>query len=137
MHEYSVVSELVTALLPRLEGHAGKIISVHLKKGELRILSDQALISAFEIVSQGTRLQGATLEIEEVKAFIRCKACEYEGKAEYLRDEAFHFSIPVLTCPHCGSEVDVLFGRELYVNRVTLTTPKAPLEPAPVDQEAG
>jgi len=61
MHEYSVVAELVSALLPRLEEHPGEVTTVFLKRGELRILSDWALKNAFEIVTEGTRLEGASL----------------------------------------------------------------------------
>lgn len=124
MHEYSVVSELVAGLLPRLEGHPGKVTTVYLHKGEMRILSDYALKSAFEIVAQGTRLEGASLEIETVEARISCPACGYAGKAEYLDDPAFHFVIPVLTCPKCGAEVDIVSGRELYIDRVSVELPE-------------
>ncbi len=124
MHEYSVVSELVASLLPQLDSYPGKVITVYLKKGEMRILSDWALKNAFEIIAQGTRLDEASLEIEEVEARIRCPECGYTGKAEYLDDPAFHFVIPVLTCPRCGAEVDVLSGRELYIDRVSIESPE-------------
>lgn len=135
MHEYSVVTELVALLLRRLEGTAGTILSVRLKKGELRILSDTALVSAFEIVSQRTRLEGASLEIEEVKASLSCRACGYRGPAEYLRDEAFHFAIPVLSCPRCGETVEILSGRELLVDSVCVATEESPAESLPKDEE--
>ena len=120
MHEYSVVAELVSGLLPQIEGHTGEVVSVFLCKGELRILSDRALKNAFEMVAQGTRLEGATLEIESAPARVSCRACAYEGPAQYLKDETLHYAVPVLTCPTCGGEVDILTGRELYVDRVSL-----------------
>jgi hydrogenase nickel incorporation protein HypA/HybF len=122
MHEYSVVAELVSTLLPRLEQHNGQIMAIFLKKGELRILSDRALRNAFEIVAQGTRLEKATLDIEVVPATVSCPGCGYEGRAKYLEDKAFHFTVPVLTCPSCGGEVRLVSGRELYVDRVNLRT---------------
>jgi hydrogenase nickel insertion protein HypA len=122
MHEYSVVAELVDALVPQLEGVEGDVIAVFLKKGELRILSDRALKSAFEIVASGTRLEGATLEIETIPTSIACRSCAYEGPAETLADEAFHFAVPVLSCPKCGSNVEVRSGRELSVDRVSVRT---------------
>jgi len=128
-----VVTELIRTLLPRLESVNGQIVSVTLKKGELRILSDHALKHAFEIVALETQLEGAVLKIEEVKASICCRSCGYTGKAGYLKDEAFHFVIPVLTCPHCGSEVDVVSGRELYVDRGSVASPEAPAKPSPAE----
>lgn len=122
MHEYSVVSELISALLPRLEEHAGRVDAVVLVKGELRILSDEAVVNAYELLSQGTRLEGSKLVIEPVAVRVRCRLCGYDGPAEHVREERFHFAIPVLSCPTCGAEVDVEAGRELYVDRVTIQT---------------
>ena len=117
-----MVAELVDALLPRLAAHAGEVTTVFLKKGDLRILSDRALKNAFEVVAQGTRLEGATLEIESIPARVACRACLYEGLAKTLKDEAFHFAVPILTCPDCGSDVEVRSGRELSVDRVSVRT---------------
>ena len=122
MHEYSVVAELVEALLPRLEEHAGEVTAVFLKKGDLRILSDRALKSAFVIVTQGTRLEGAALEIESIKVRVACRSCSYEGPATTLEDDGFHFAVPILACPECESRVEIRAGRELSVERVSLRT---------------
>ena len=120
MHEYSVVSELISALLPKVEEHPGQISAVILVKGELRILSDTALVNAFELLAQGTRLEGSELVIEPVDVRVRCRVCGYVGAADHVREESFHFAIPILSCPSCSSEVDVEAGRELYVDRVTI-----------------
>jgi len=125
MHEYSVVSELISALLPELEEHPGRVSAVILVKGELRILSDSALRNAFELLSHETRLEGSELVIEPVEVRVRCRSCGYEGPADHVSEEAFHFAIPILSCPDCGAEVDVQAGRELYVNRVTMQTEAA------------
>lgn len=122
MHEYSVVTELISALLPRLEEHTGDVTAIFLKKGELRILSDRALKNAFELLAQETRLAGASLEIEIVSARVACRSCGYEGGVEYYKDEALHFAVPVLSCPRCKAEVEILSGRDLYVDRVSLCT---------------
>jgi hydrogenase nickel incorporation protein HypA/HybF len=119
MHEYAVVSELIGAVLPRLADHRGRVRIVVLRKGELRILSDHALASAFEVLAQGTRLEGASLAVETVAAVVSCPACSYHGSAGRFSGDG-HYSIPVLTCPQCGGSVDVAAGRELYVDRVTM-----------------
>lgn len=125
MHEYSVVTELISALLPRLEEHAGRVSGVVLVKGELRILSDSALRSAFELLSQGTRLEGSKLAIEPVDVRVRCTSCDYEGPVDHVREESFHFAVPILSCPVCSAAVDIEAGRELYVDRVTMETKAA------------
>ena len=123
MHEYSVVAELVSGLLPQLEKHPGRVKAVILRKGDLRILSARALVNAFEVVAAGTRLEGASLEIEPVAARVSCRSCDYEGAAEIRKDDEYHFAVPILTCPECQGEVDVVAGRDLYVDRVTMVVP--------------
>lgn len=124
MHEYSVAAELINALLPQVEAIDGQIVGVILKKGEMRILSDHALINAFEMVANGTRLEKAKLIIELVPVSVSCASCGYQGAVDHVSDDAFHFvAVPILTCPKCQSEVDMKTGRELYVDRLTVQTP--------------
>jgi len=119
-----VVAELISSLIPQLEAHDGVVRAVFLKKGDLRVLSDWALVNAFEIVARGTRLEGSRLQIEPVPVRVACCSCGYEGNAEIVEDEDSHFSIPVLCCPQCRGKVTVAAGRELYVDRVSLDIPE-------------
>jgi hydrogenase nickel incorporation protein HypA/HybF len=120
MHEYAVVDELITSLLPRLETIPGEVSAVFVRKGELRILSDRALENAFDLLSRGTRLEGARLVVESVAAVVGCAACSYEGASTYYGGEGGRFAIPVLACPRCGGAVSVVCGRELNVDRVAI-----------------
>jgi hydrogenase nickel incorporation protein HypA/HybF len=123
MHEYSVACELVNALLPQVGTIEGRITGVVLKKGELRILSDQALANAFELVAEGTPLETARLIIEPVSVTVGCPSCGYCGSVDRVSDEAFHFAVPILSCPRCGADVDLKTGRELFVDRLTVQVP--------------
>jgi len=124
MHEYSVAAELINALLPQAEKIEGKIVGVILKKGELRILSDHALGSAFQMLSEGTPFEHAKLVIEQIPVSVSCPSCGYAGSVDHVSDDAFHFvAVPILTCPKCGSEVDMQTGRELLVDSLTVETP--------------
>ncbi|MCK5584659.1 hydrogenase maturation nickel metallochaperone HypA [Candidatus Bipolaricaulota bacterium] len=123
MHEYAVVSELINALLPQAETIEGRIVGVILKKGELRILSDQALANAFELLAEGTPFEGARLIVELVSVSVSCSSCGYEGAVDHVSDEVFHFAVPILSCPKCQSKVDVQAGRELFVDRLSVQTP--------------
>jgi hydrogenase nickel incorporation protein HypA/HybF len=120
MHEYAVVDELIASLLPRLADIPGTISAVFVKKGELRVLSDRALENAFELLSRGTRLEAARLEVESVPVVVRCGSCAYEGPAKTFSDEAGHYAIPILDCPRCAATVSIVSGRELCVERVSV-----------------
>lgn len=120
MHEYAVVDELITSLVPRLADIPGTITAVFVRKGELRILSDRALENAFELLAKRTRLEGARLVVETVSAAVRCDACAYDGPARTFSDDGGHFAIPILACPQCGGTVTVRAGRELCVDRVAV-----------------
>ena len=124
MHEYSVVDELISSLVPRLADIPGTITAVFVRKGELRVLSDRALEHAFALLSQGTRLEGARLVVENVPAVVACVACSYDGPAKSYADEAGHFAIPILACPQCGGAVTLRAGRELCVDRVAVVDPE-------------
>jgi hydrogenase nickel incorporation protein HypA/HybF len=127
MHEYSVAEELVRAVLDELakRGLDGQELQeVHLRKGELRLLSDEALQQAYEIVALGTPLEGSKLVLEEVKAEVLCRGCGYSGPAAYPDDPAYHFVTPILACPRCGGPVELKSGRQLELVQLVLATPE-------------
>lgn len=129
MHEYSVAEELVRAVLAQLAERGldlGKerVEAVHLRKGELRLLSDEALKQAYEILSLGTPLEGSQLVLEEVKALVTCKSCGYRGPVGYCDDLSFHFLAPILECPRCGGLVELVHGRELELVQLVLSSPE-------------
>ena len=109
MHELSIADAIVAIA----EGHAGgrRVSKVEVKVGHLRQVVPSALAFAFELVSQGTTVEGAELQIEDVPTRVRCRSCA----ARSLVD-----GFP-LACPTCGSlDVDVQSGEELLVDWVEL-----------------
>jgi len=126
MHEYSVASELISALLPKVEEIDGQITGVVLRKGELRILSDTSLRNAFELLAEDTPLRGAELIVETVPVSVTCANCGYQGSVDHVRDEGFHFAVPILSCPKCEQDVTVVTGRELLVDRLVVTQEDEP-----------
>ncbi|MBC7107718.1 MAG: hydrogenase maturation nickel metallochaperone HypA [Methanomassiliicoccales archaeon] len=112
MHEVSVMSDIINAVLGQL-GHyeIEKVEEVVLVVGELTFLGEEQLRFAFEILSKGTILEGAELIIETEKAILRCPSCGFEGPPEHIGDGTFHFSIPILSCPKCGNQADIIKGK--------------------------
>jgi hydrogenase nickel incorporation protein HypA/HybF len=106
MHELAIVEGVVDTVTERLPG--AKISCVRLEIGALSGVVADALRFSFELATEGTNLQGATLEITEVPARCRCRAC---GR-QFAPDG------PILLCG-CGSaDAEVLAGQELKIAAV-------------------
>ncbi|MDR7554692.1 MAG: hydrogenase maturation nickel metallochaperone HypA [Armatimonadota bacterium] len=107
MHELSICQALIEAAadaVSRLPAPPPRVLRVTLRIGHLTAVVPDALRFHFDLLTPGTVLEGATLDIEEVPVRGRCGACAHEFVTEAL----------VLRCPACGAgDVQVLAGREL------------------------
>ena len=84
---------------------------VELRVGNLRQVVPSALEFAFELLSNGTALEGAELVIEDVPARGRCRVCAVETTMR---------SFP-LQCSACGGlDLEVIAGEELLVDALEL-----------------
>jgi hydrogenase nickel incorporation protein HypA/HybF len=109
MHELAIAESVVRIAA----AHAGErtVSRVDLKVGHLRQVVPSALAFSFELVAQGTCVEGAELAMEEVPAAGRCRSCAADGE---LR------AFP-LACARCGSwDVEVTRGEELLVESLEL-----------------
>ncbi len=121
MHEYSIAEELINTLLDQVnEDKLSSAEIVHLEIGELQVISRKALTQAFKIVTEGTLLEGAELRYEDVPILVRCEDCGFQGEVDHEDDFTLHFSVPVLSCPECGSSVDIIKGNELAIRSLTV-----------------
>ncbi len=128
MHEYSLAMGLVEALREELRRHPvnGRIAKVHVRQGELLVLSEEALQEAWRILTQGGELAGSELAIEKVAVRVRCGGCGYQGPVGYLSEQGWHFAVPVLRCPRCGGRVEVVEGRDLAIVGLSLEEQGSP-----------
>ena len=109
MHELSIADAVVTIACRHAAGR--RVSRVDLRVGHLRQVVPDALAFAFELVADGTELEGAELVIEEVPATVRCSACAAETTLE---------GFPAC-CAACGSlSVEVTGGEELLVDSLEL-----------------
>jgi hydrogenase nickel incorporation protein HypA/HybF len=104
MHELAL-AETVVAIA---EEHAGgrRVARVELEIGRLRQVVPDALSFSFELVAQGTVVEGAVLALEEVPVRIACRACGAQTEMK-----AFPFA-----CARCGGiDVEVTDGEQFQV----------------------
>ena len=104
MHELSIAQSVVDAVVERADGR--QVLRVRLQVGRLSGVFPDALRFSFELVTEGTGAQGATLEIDEPQGRAICRSCAADLT---LRDL-------VLLC-ECGSaDIEVVSGRELLIS---------------------
>ena len=109
MHELSIAESVVDIAVRHAGGRP--VAAVELKVGHLRQVVPSALSFAFGLVAEGTPAEGAELEIEEVPARGRCRACGAEGELD---------AFP-LACAGCGGlDLQVIGGEELIVDSLEL-----------------
>ena len=107
MHELSIAEAIVDIAQRHARGRP--VYRVAVKVGHLRQVVPDALQFAFELLVEGTELDGAQLAIEEVPGEVRCQAC---GRISEVR------AFP-LQCAGCGSlDVIVCAGEELLVDEL-------------------
>ena len=104
MHELSIADAILQIALNHADER--RIESIEVKIGHLRQVVPSSLAFAFELLTEGTGMDGAELEIESVPAVGRCRAC---GAVSAL--DGFP-----LQCASCdGLHLELLAGEELFV----------------------
>jgi hydrogenase nickel incorporation protein HypA/HybF len=110
MHELS----LCEAIAATVTKHAGDrtAAGVVVRIGHLRQVVPDALAFCWTMLTEGTDLDGCTLEIEQVPAVIACNGCGAETTLE----------VPLLICRSCeGDDVTLLSGEEFQVVSLDLS----------------
>lgn len=109
MHELSIAQAIADLATRHAAGR--RVVRVEVKVGHLRQVVPDSLCFAFELVTQGTALDGAELAIAHIPAAGRCRDCGAESTLE---------SFP-LCCARCGGlDLEVLAGEELLVAALEL-----------------
>ena len=106
MHELAITEGVVEAVTARLPD--ARITCVRLEIGALSGVVADSVRFCFDLVTEGTNLEGARLEIIETAGRCRCRACGGE----------FEPDGPIPICS-CGSaDITVLSGQEFKIASV-------------------
>jgi hydrogenase nickel incorporation protein HypA/HybF len=109
VHELAIAESVVRIADRHADGR--QVTKVYLKAGHLRQIVPSALAFSFEVVAQGTSVEGAELALEEVPVTGKCRACGTESRLE---------SFP-LQCGTCGGfDLEIVAGEELYVESLEM-----------------
>jgi hydrogenase nickel incorporation protein HypA/HybF len=106
VHELAITEGVVDAVTGRLPD--ARITCVCLEIGALSGVVADSLRFCFDLVTEGTNMQGARLEITQPATRCHCRVCRSD----------FEPDGPITICP-CGSaEITVLAGQELKITSV-------------------
>jgi hydrogenase nickel incorporation protein HypA/HybF len=106
VHELAITEGLVDAVAERLPGQ--RVTCVRLEIGALSGVVADSLRFCFDLVTEGTNLEGAKLEIAQPPATCHCRICGSD----------FEPDGPFALCS-CGSaEVTVVTGQDLKITSV-------------------
>lgn len=103
MHELSITQSVVDAVCERAGDRS--VRSVRVQVGALTAVVADAMQFCFALVTEGTVMEGAQLEIDQPPGRAHCRDCTSD----------FTLTDLILLCP-CGSaDVDVTSGQELRI----------------------
>ncbi len=107
MHELSVATAVLNTALKHADDRRVSVVSVRV--GAMRQVVPDSLRFYFEIVARDSDCGAAALELVEIEARLRCRACSEEWAPD----------MPAFRCPDCGStDVAVDAGEELEVDYI-------------------
>jgi hydrogenase nickel incorporation protein HypA/HybF len=109
MHELSVTQGIVESVCEAVP--EGRVLAVTVEIGKLSGVVADSVRFCFDLCAQGTRLDGARLDIVDVPGRGRCGSCQQEIEIAEL----------VTRCP-CGNPfLEILRGQELRIRSVEVT----------------
>jgi hydrogenase nickel incorporation protein HypA/HybF len=109
LHELSIAESVVRIASRQADGR--RVTKVQMKVGYLRQVVPSALTFGFGLLAEGTPVEGAELEMEQIPAEGRCRSCGVESRLG---------SFP-LQCVKCGGfDLEILKGEELMVESLEL-----------------
>lgn len=110
MHEMGIAQAVLSHALTAAEANGiSRIAKLHLKVGAFSGVVEDALRFSFEVASQGTKAEGASLDVDNIPLTVRCQDC---GRESGIQPFLFQ-------CPVCGNRrVDILTGQELTLDSI-------------------
>jgi hydrogenase nickel incorporation protein HypA/HybF len=111
MHELAIAQNIKSIVEENIKDKEMTVCKIKVQVGKLRAVVPDFLKYSFQYSTEGTSMQGAELEINEIPVNCKCKNCG----AKFTIEE------PLFICPNCGSQqIDVLTGMELLVESIEL-----------------
>lgn len=107
MHEMSIAKDLVDIIRDEMSKNDARVLrSVRLRIGEMSAVVPEALSFCFQVMTEGTEMEGARLDMDVISLSGHCSRCKKE-----FRIENFEF-----ICPYCNNvRIDTVSGQDLSI----------------------
>lgn len=115
MHELPITQQIIKiAEKHATELGASRIKNIKLVVGDYSGFIGESIQMYFDIISEGTMCEGATIEMTRVKPKLKCSAC-----GTLFERQIFSFA-----CPKCGADGGPTeIGKELYIESMEIEKP--------------
>jgi len=114
MHEANFTKQIVEAVLKSLKECPGEPKTVKVQVGAMLHLVPDSVRMHYQLLTQGTKLEGISLELTEIHVKVRCRRCAHEGMVEDHH---------LLMCTACDSiDVALTAGNEILIDAVECET---------------
>ncbi|MDO5335004.1 MAG: hydrogenase maturation nickel metallochaperone HypA [Coriobacteriia bacterium] len=115
MHEMGLVAGILDSVVPTArQAGAERITKVSLSVGEMTEVIEEAMVFAFEALTEGTIAEGAELDLTIIPPKSICLECGNEYDHDRLH----------VTCPACGSAFTQLVqGKEMQIDSIEVDLP--------------
>lgn len=112
MHEIAITVSLISVVNDEVRRcGGGKVTEVAMSIGGIQSVEPDSIKMCFDLLVEGTDLEGAVLNINRMPILIYCNSCMNES----VSDGNFH-------CIECGSsDVKILPSGGMIVNGITLS----------------
>ena|ERR1035438_94712 len=113
MHELSIVSSVVDTVVESAAAYPGaRVKEVRLRVGALASVVVDSLEFCWEIVTEGTALEGSVLCVNVMPVIVWCVPCGREVTLDGVQS---------FRCPVCGeSTMDIRQGREMEIESIEI-----------------
>ena len=109
-----------TVLREASKTNSKKVVEVHLLIGRLSYFAPEQMRFWYEVLSEGTILEGSELLIKEDEGEVECENCGYKGPIQLEEESHYYIAVPTLRCPECDSVVNIVRGKECIVKSIKM-----------------
>ncbi|MCR5035436.1 MAG: hydrogenase maturation nickel metallochaperone HypA [Clostridia bacterium] len=112
MHELPITQQIVKIADQHCRENGGtRVIKVNMVIGDYSGYVGEAMQAYFDVITEGTLCEGASLSFVKVEPKLRCTKCGKLFKKQLLSFE----------CPYCGGEGEQSeIGKEFYIDTIEI-----------------